>query len=101
MTDEQKALWRGIYLPEVLFGKGISGPPNMPPEITKVLRDAYDKAVHDPVFAKDLERLQDQPVAFLPGEKMQALMIDSTESFKKYLPQYKQVREEVYDRYFK
>jgi hypothetical protein len=54
MTPEQKALWEGIVLPEVLTGKGMAGPPKMSPAVTKVLRDSYANALKDPGFAKGL-----------------------------------------------
>jgi tripartite-type tricarboxylate transporter receptor subunit TctC len=98
LNDEQKRLWRGIYLPDVLSGKGIAGPPNMPPEITKVLRDAYVAALKDPGFAKGLEKLQGQPVALINGEKLQHLVVEATKDFKEYLPRYKEVRQKVYDK---
>ncbi len=75
-TDEQRELWKAIYLPEVLYAKGIIGPPNMPAEITKVLRDAYVNAVTDPAFAEGLEKIQGQPVALIRGEKLQELVAD-------------------------
>ncbi len=101
LNDEQKALWRGIVLPEVLAGKGIAGPPKMPKEITKALRAAYVKALVDKKFTAGLLRIQNQPVALIPGAKMQKLMVQYTKAFKKQLPQYKKVRQQVYDRFFK
>ncbi len=85
----------------MLHGKGIAGPPNMPAEITKVLRVAYLKALKDPGFAEGLVRIQRQPVAIIPGEKLQKMMITYAAAFRKQLPQYKKVRQQVYDRYFK
>jgi tripartite-type tricarboxylate transporter receptor subunit TctC len=101
MTPEQRDLWNGIYLPEVLFGKGIAGPPNMSPELTKTLRDAYANALKDPEFAAGLEKIQGQPIALLTGEAVQPLMEEATEAFTKYLPQFNDIRQQVYDRYFK
>lgn len=95
-TDEQRELWKAIYLPEVLYAKGIIGPPNMSPELTKVLREAYVTAVTDPVFAEGLEKIQGQPVALIRGEKLQELVADSAKSFKEYLPRFNQVRDQVY-----
>lgn len=101
LNDDQKAMWQGIVLPEVLSGKGIAAPPNLPAGITKALRTAYLKALKDPAFVKGLERIQRQPVAIIPGEKMQKLMIEYTAAFKKELPRYKKVRQQVFDRFFK
>lgn len=101
LNAEQRALWEGIVIPEVLHGKGIAGPPNMPADITKVLRVAYLKALKDPEFAKGLVRIQRQPVSVIPGEKLQKMMISYTAAFKKQVSNYKKIRQQVYDRYFK
>ncbi len=101
LNDEQKALWRGIYLPDVVSGKGIVAPPNMRPEIAKVLRDTYAAALNDPDFAKGLEKLQGQPVALIRGEKLQEIVVEATKDFKEYLPQYNDLRQKVYDKLVK
>ncbi len=101
LNAEQKALWQGIVVPEVLHGKGIAGPPKMPAAITKVLRTAYAKALADKTFAEGVEKIQRQPVAVIHGEKLQRLMITYTAAFKKQLPRYKEIRQQVFNRYFK
>ena len=98
LTDEQRTLWNGLYLPEVLSGKGIAGPPNMRPEIAKALRDAYANAVNDPTFAKGIEKLQGQPVALIRGEKLQELVADAHHAFKQEMPHFNETRQQVYDR---
>ena len=96
MSDEQKEIWKGIFLPEVVYGKAIIGPPNMPPAITKTLRDAFEAAVTDPQFAEGLEKIQGQPVSLMRGEKAQALMDETLAAFKTQLPRYNELREQVY-----
>ena len=98
LNDEQKALWKGMYLPDVLSGKGIAAPPNMSPDIAKVLRDTYAIALTDAEFAKGLEKLQGQPIALIRGEKLQELVIESTQAFREHLPRYNELRQKVYDR---
>ena len=98
LNDEQKALWKGIYLSDVLSGKGIAAPPNMKPEIAQVLRDTYAAALSDADFVKGLEKLQGQPVALIRGEKLQAMVVESTHDFKAMLPRYNEIRQQVYDR---
>lgn len=98
LNEEQKALWKGIYLPDVLSGKSISGPPGMPPDIAKALRDSYAEAVTDPTFAKGLEKIQGQPAALLRGERLQELVLDASKAFKEQLPRYNEIRQQVYDR---
>lgn len=96
MNDEQKKLWSGIFLPEVVYGKAIIGPPNMPPEIAKTLRDAFANAVLDAKFAEGLEKIQGQPVSLMRGERAQQLVSETQESFKEQLPRYNELREQVY-----
>ena len=101
LTPEQKELWEGIVLPEVISGKGITAPPGLPAEITTALRSSYEKAVTDAGFVAGLEKVQGQPVAFIGGAKMQQLVEKATVAFKKQLPNMKEVRKQVYDRYFR
>jgi tripartite-type tricarboxylate transporter receptor subunit TctC len=101
LTPEQQELWEGIVLPGIIYGKAITAPPGLSPELTKVLRDSYAKAVNDPTFAAGLEKLQGQPVAYIPGAKMQKMIVKATGAFKKTLPKLKSLRQDVYNRYFK
>jgi hypothetical protein len=101
LTPEQKELWEGMVLPGIISGKGIAGPPKMPPAVAKALRDSYANALKDPKFAEGLVKIQRQPIALIRGEKLQKLMVSATASFKKQLPRLKEVRQLVYDRYFK
>ncbi|MDX1484427.1 MAG: hypothetical protein R3229_08100 [Alphaproteobacteria bacterium] len=101
LNAEQKAIWEGIVVPEVLQGKGISGPPNMPGEVTKALRASYVRALKDPGFAKGLERIQRQPVALIPGDDLQKMVVSYSAAFKKQVDNYKKIQQQVYDRYFK
>lgn len=101
LTPEQKELWEGIVLPEVISGKGITAPPGVPAEITAVLRGSYEKTLKDTGFVAGLEKIQGQPVAFIDGAKMQQLVEKATVAFKKQLPNMKEVRKQVYDRYFR
>ncbi len=98
MNDEQRKIWSAIYLPEVLSGKAMAGPPNMPPAITKALRDAYIKALSDPEISAQLAKLQGQPVDLIRGERMQELVTEASAAFKKSLPLYKELRQQVYDK---
>ncbi len=98
LNDEQKTVWRGLILPDVISGKNITAPPNVPPAIIKVLRDSSAAAVNDSEFAKGLEKLQGQPVALIRGERLQELAIEATKAFKEQLPRYNEIRQQVYDK---
>lgn len=100
LNDEQKEIWRGTVLAGIIYGKAIVGPPEMPPEVAKVLRDAYEKAVKDPEFAAGLEKVQGQPVLFLHGERLQAMIGEASASFKKHFSALDQLRKQVYTKYF-
>jgi hypothetical protein len=98
LTEEQRKLWSALYLPEVLTGKAIAGPHNMPPEITKALRDAYANALADPEVNGKLMKLQGQPVAVIRGERMQELITEASLAFKQSVPVYNDLRKQVYDK---
>jgi hypothetical protein len=97
MNEEQRKIWSAIYLPEVLTGKAMAGPPKMPPAITKALRDAYAKALSDPEVSAQLTKLQGQPVSIIRGERMQELVAEASAAFKQSLPVYNELRKQVYD----
>ncbi|MBT3792522.1 MAG: hypothetical protein HN658_05415 [Rhodospirillales bacterium] len=101
LTPEQKRLWAGIVLPGIVYGKAIIGPPDMPANVAKVLRDAYEKAVNDKAFASKLEKIQGQPIIFIHGSKMQKMIKTATASFKETMPEIDGLRRAVYERYFK
>jgi hypothetical protein len=98
MNEEQRKIWSAIYLPEVLTGKAMAGPPKMPPEIAKALRDAYVKALSDPEISSQLGKLQGQPVDLIRGERMQQLVAEASAAFKESLPLYNELRKQVYDK---
>jgi hypothetical protein len=100
MTEEQRKIWSAIYLPDVLSGKAIAGPPKMSPEIIKALRDAYIKALSDPEISTQLAKLQGQPVDLIRGERMQELVTEESLAFKKSLPLYNELRKQVYEKIF-
>lgn len=98
MNDEQRKIWSAVYLPEVLTGKAIAGPANMPPPVTKALRDAYANALSDPEVNAQLAKLQGQPVAVIRGERMQELVTESSLTFKRSVTVYNDLRKQVYDK---
>lgn len=98
MNDEQKKIWSALYLPDVLSGKAMAGPPKMPPAIAKALRDAYFNCLSDPEISAQLAKLQGQPVELIRGERMQELVIEESAAFKKSLPLYKELQKQVYDK---
>lgn len=98
MNDEQKKIWSALYLPDVLSGKAMAGPPKMPPAIAKALRDAYFNCLSDPEISAQLAKLQGQPVELIRGERMQELVTEESAAFKKSLPLYKELQKQVYDK---
>ena len=67
VTDERSA--RLLNLLEALsdLGRLTAGPPGIPADVLKVLRDAHDKAVQDPLFVEDARKLN-MPVKFGTGD---------------------------------
>lgn len=101
LDQEQKEVWKGLVLPEVVYGKGIVGPPDMPPPVAKALRAAYEAAVKDPTFAAGLEKIQQQPIALTAGDKLEQILKEYTAAYKKQAPKIRSIQQQVYDRYIK
>lgn len=101
LNEEQKEIWKGLVLPEVVYGKGIVGPPDIPAPIVQALRDAYANAVLDPTFATGLEKIQQQPVALTRGERLAEIMQEYTAAYKKQAPKIQQIQQQVFARYMK
>ena len=101
MTDEQKKIWRAIILSQVLTGKALATSPGTPPAVVKILRESYVAALKDPEFAAGIEKIQQEPIALYPGEKLQQTIETSFAEFKADLPEYKKLQKEVYDRFVK
>lgn len=101
LTPEQKKIWEALILPEVITGKGIIAPPDMPANITSTLRRSYEAALKDPAFADGLVAIQGQPIDYMSGERMQVMIAEANEAFKNYLPELENMRQEVFNRYFR
>jgi hypothetical protein len=101
MTPEQQKIWRAIILSQVLTGKALATSPGTPPAVVKILRDSYVTALKDPEFAAGVEKIQQEPIALFPGDKLQKTIETSFADFKADLPEYKKLQKEVYDRFVK
>ena len=53
-------------------GRPVAGPPGIPGDRLKYLREAFDKAMKDPKFLKDAKKTK-RRLAYLSGEEMGAL----------------------------
>jgi hypothetical protein len=99
LTPEQKDIWEGLVLPEVLSGKALATTQKTPPAVVKILRDSYEKAFKDAEFAAGVEKIQREPITLITGEDMQKSVIRLHAAFKKHLPEYKKYQQLIYDRY--
>src|SRR4029450_11985694 len=55
-TAEDKLVF-GLYASGSAVGRCVIGPPGIPPERVKTLRDAFDAMVKDPEFVADIQKL--------------------------------------------
>lgn len=101
MSPEQLTQWNPIVRAEVSTTKEIVAPPNTPDHIVNSLRDAYAAAVGNEEFASGLARAQGQPVFHVTGEQMEALFDQDTAELRAFLPQYQDLQQQVYDKYFR
>jgi tripartite-type tricarboxylate transporter receptor subunit TctC len=54
-TDEGRAMW-SVILSMAQVGRPIGAPPGIPPDLTKILRDAFSATIKDPAFITEMER---------------------------------------------
>ena len=99
LTPEQRDIWEGLVLPEVLAGKALATTQKTPPAIVKILRTSYENAFKDKEFAAGVEKIQREPITLITGEDMQKSVVRLHAAFKKHLPEYKKYQKLIYDRY--
>ena len=71
-SDEQRQILRLIFARQAM-GRPFVGPPNIPPERTKALRDAFMATMQDKDFLADTAKAQ-MEITPVDGEKVQALV---------------------------
>jgi hypothetical protein len=101
LDEDQKKIWSALVLSQVLTGKALATTPNTPDGVVRILRYAYVAAFHDPDFAQGIEKIQQEPIALIPGDTLQKLAEASLAALKEDLPQYKKLQKEVFERYVK
>ncbi len=63
----------------------VGATPGTPPEVLKVLRDAFDKAMADPEFAKKLEAVGEEVIP-AKADDVEKIVNKSVEEYTKYKP---------------
>ncbi|MBX9827579.1 MAG: hypothetical protein K2Y27_21605 [Xanthobacteraceae bacterium] len=71
-SDEQRQILRLIFARQAM-GRPFVGPPNIPPERTKALRDAFMATMQDKDFLADTAKSQ-MEITPVPGDQVQALV---------------------------
>lgn len=72
-TSEDKQVYQ-LYASGSAIGRTVIGPPEMPPERVKILRDAFNAMVKDAEFIADIQRLNVE-LNPLPGERVHELIV--------------------------
>jgi len=67
------------------LGRAIAGPPGIPKNRLKVLRDAVDKVLNDPDFVEELEK-RGRPVTPMRGEQVEQLVSGCMSAAEKIKP---------------
>ena len=67
------------------FGRAIGGPPGIPQDRVKLLREALDKVFHDEAFIQEMEK-RGRPIISLGGEQMAELIKDAMAAAGKIEP---------------
>jgi tripartite-type tricarboxylate transporter receptor subunit TctC len=71
-TEEQRQILRLIFARQAM-GRPFVGPPNIPPDRAKMLRDAFMATMQDKDFLADTAKAQ-MEITPVDGEKVQALV---------------------------
>ena len=71
-TPEDRQVWEFLLAPQE-FGRPFVGPPDLPPERTKLLRDAFEKSLKDPAYLAEAEKLGIE-VQHRGGEQIKQLL---------------------------
>lgn len=72
-TEQDKQVYR-LYASGSAIGRSVIGPPDLPSERVKVLRDAFNAMVKDAEFIADIQKLNVE-LDPLPGERVQELAV--------------------------
>jgi tripartite-type tricarboxylate transporter receptor subunit TctC len=54
-TDEGRAMWN-VMLTMAEVGRPVTAPPGVPPELTKILRTAFEGTMKDPDFIAEMNQ---------------------------------------------
>ena len=90
-NDADRAIFRLISAPTVI-GRPIVTAPGVPAERVKMLRDAFDKMIHDPKFIATAAKEQFE-IDFVPGEEMQQVVAEIVNTPEPALLRLKQIIE--------
>ncbi|MDP2355016.1 MAG: tripartite tricarboxylate transporter substrate-binding protein [Beijerinckiaceae bacterium] len=90
-NDEDRAIFRLISAPTVI-GRPIATAPGVPAERVKMLRDAFDKMIHDPKFIAIAEK-EHFEIDYVPGEEMQQVVAEIVNTPEPVLQRLKQIIE--------
>jgi tripartite-type tricarboxylate transporter receptor subunit TctC len=72
-SNEDKQVYQ-LYASGSAIGRSVIGPPDVPADRVKILRDAFNAMVKDPEFVADIEKVNVE-LDPLPGEKVQELVV--------------------------
>jgi len=68
MSPEAKQVFR-VFSSPLLAGRPVVGPPSIPAELVKILRQAFNQAIRDPELVKEAKKQKLKP-APLSGEEV-------------------------------
>ena len=80
-SDEIKAIYNALVIPEVALGKHFLAPPDTSPEAMAILRKSFTDAMNDPVFVKGLNRLLGISSINFSGEELQTTIEAAADGF--------------------
>jgi tripartite-type tricarboxylate transporter receptor subunit TctC len=70
INNEEDKQVAELVIAQQLFGRPYIAPPGTPPEVVKILRTAFEKALNDPELLADAEKMRID-ISFAGGERVQ------------------------------
>ena len=96
--QEDRDLWVAMR-PQAIIAKNIIGPPSMPPELTRTLRNALTAAMTDEQFAREMQNLTGIKNRFIDGATAQQIVTAMVNGFETNKGKIDDLREAVYNKY--
>ncbi len=99
LDGEQADLYRAMRGPQIYAAKNIVGPPGIPADVTRALRDSLADAMANAEFAANMQAFTGIKNNFSHGDDAQQDLIDTVNSFLDNKDRIDEIAESVFEKY--